>query len=195
MPSRASVINVDWANVALTAGAPKERREMPSSSGHRASRRERQSSGSSAVSRHVDECSSAVESVNATVEAYNEAAFRYFLQVEEKRFHRSNRRFALLLLDLRSGSGNVEPFDPALSKKLFTALGTCVRETDFLGWYCQGRVIGVACTQLDDTQGSTISEVVSDRFQKAMRGALPERIGSRVHMRSYFLPSNEADRS
>jgi hypothetical protein len=172
MTSRASVINFNWGNAAVTSGA----------------------AGSAAESRHLDECS-LVESVTSTVEAYNEAAFRYFLQVEEKRFQRSNRRFLLLLLDVSDEAGAAEPIDPSLSKKFFTALKPCVRETDICGWYRQGRVIGVVCTQLDDAQRATALNVVAGRFQKAMRDALPERIGSRIHVRSYFLPSSGADRS
>jgi hypothetical protein len=195
MPSRASAVKLNWGNVALTSGPATERQEAPAGGGQGSPRREGQAADPTRTSRHLDEGSCDVETVSATVEAYNEAAFRYFLQVEEKRFLRSNRKFLLLLVDLNGDSGAVEDFDPALGKKLFAALWPCVRETDFVGWYRQGRVIGVACTQLNDAQGATVSSVVADRFQKALRDALPEPIGSRVHVRSHFLPSNGADRS
>jgi hypothetical protein len=192
MQSRASVINFNWGNVALTSGSVRDRRETAGS--HAASPRDNEGSGSSSVTRHLDDCSD-VASETAAVEAYNEAAFRYFLQVEEKRFLRSNRRFLLLLVDVRDEAGSPEDLDPALSRKLFAALWPCVRETDFVGWYRQGRVVGVACTQVDDIQGATVASVVADRFQKAMREALPAEVGSGVHVRSYFLPSNGAERS
>ena len=194
MTSRASAINLNRGNTALSSVPPSERREAPSGSLSGAARRASQSADLTRASRHLDEQSS-VESVSSTVEAYKEAAFRYFLQVEEKRFLRSKRRFLLLLLDLNDESGSTEPIDPSISKKLFTALKPCVRETDFVGWYRQGRVIGVVCTQLDDTQGATVLNVVAERFQKAMRDALPQPVGDRVHVRSYFLPSNGTDRS
>jgi hypothetical protein len=195
MSSRASAVNLNWGNVALTSGRATERQEAPADAGQGSPRRESQAADSTRTSRHLDEGSCDVETVNATVEAYNEAAFRYFLQVEEKRFLRSNRKFLLLLLDLTGDSGTIEDFDPVLSKKVFAALWPCVRETDFVGWFRQGRVIGVACTLLDGTQGATASSVVAERFQKAMRDALPEPIGNRVNVRSYFLPSNSAERS
>ena len=173
-----------------TAGPGPERRELAGDG----SRRAGTSTSSVGKSRHVDDCAY-VDSTASTVDAYNEEAFRYFLQVEEKRFLRSNRRFLLLLLDVNNEAGNAEPYDPSLSKMLFEALKPCVRETDFVGWYRQGRVIGVACTQLEDSQGSAVVSVVADRFQRAMRGVLPDRAGSRVQVRSYFLPSSGADRS
>lgn len=186
MPSRASAINLNWGNVALTSGPGSERREPPSGSLSGTARRVGQPADATKGSRHLDEHSS-VESVTSTVEAYKEAAFRYFLQVEEKRFLRSNRRFLLLLLDLNDEPGSTEQIDPAIAKKLFTALKPCVRETDFVGWYRQGRVIGVVCTQLDETQGAAVLNVVAERFQKAMREALPEQVGDRVHVRSFFF--------
>jgi hypothetical protein len=194
MSSRASTFNVNWGNAALGSGPGSERREAPSGSLSRTARRANQSLDSTTKSRHLDEQSS-LESVTSTVEAYKEAAFRYFLQVEEKRYLRSNRRFLLLLLDLNDESESAEHIDPSISKKLFSALKPCVRETDFVGWYRQGRVIGVVCTQLDDTQEAIVLNVVAERFQTAMRNALPERVGSRVHVRSYFLPSSGSDRS
>jgi hypothetical protein len=194
MTSRASVINLNWEHAAVTSDPSSARRDAPADGADEASRRSSQSAGSAGGSRHLDECSG-VESVTPTVEAYNETAFRYFVQVEEKRFRRSNRRFLLLLLELHDQSGSAESIDPSLSRKLFTALSPCVRETDFVGWYRQGRIIGVVCTQLDDAQGGTVLNVVATRFQNAMREALPEQFGSRVQVRSYFLPSSGADRS
>ena len=192
--SRASVINLNWRHAAVTSEPSSAHREAPAGGAPEASGRSSQSAGSAEGSRHRDKCSS-VESVTSTVEAYNETAFRYFLQVEEKRFLRSNHRFLLLLLELNDQSGSIQSIDPSLSKKLFTALRPCVRETDFVGWYRQDRVIGVACTQLDDAQGATVLNVVTTRFQNAMREALPERVGNRVQVRSYLLPSSGADRS
>ncbi len=189
-------MNLNSGNAALTSGpgSESERREASAGRGSGACPRVNQPADSIGGSRHLDDCSS-VQSVTPTVEAYNETAFRYFLQVEEKRFLRSNRRFLLLLLDLNDEAGAAEVIDPSLSKKLFTALRPCVRETDFVGWYRQGRVIGVVCTQLDDSLGATVLNVVAGRFQKAMGDVLIERVGSRVHVRSYFLPSSGADRS
>jgi hypothetical protein len=193
MPSRASAINMNWANLALASGSAREGREAPSAGSPEASRRDTRIEAPPSVTRHLDD-SSTVDTVNAPGDAYNEAAFRYFLQVEERRFLRSSRRFLLLLLDVQGESGSAEDLDPVLSKRLFTALWPCVRETDFVGWYREGRVIGVACTHVDDTQGATVAGVVAGRFQNAMRDALPQ-VGGRVQVRSYFLPSNGADRS
>jgi hypothetical protein len=196
MTSRSSVINLNWGNATPSSDPASERRAASAGKGAAASRPDAQAADSARGSRHLDldDCAH-VESVTSTVEAYNEAAFRYLLDVEEKRFLRSNRRFLLLLLDVNNEAGAAEAFDPALSKKLFAALKPCVRETDFVGWYRQERVIGVVCTQLEDSQGATVLGVVAGRFQKAMRDALPERVGSRVQVRSFFLPSSGADRS
>lgn len=192
MQSRASVVSLNWGKMMPASDSVSDRRESASPGGSHNATHEL-GAAVSTVSRHLDACSD-LEAVNATVEAYNEAAFRYFLKVEEKRFLRSNKRFLLLLVDVRDGSGNAEDLDPAVGRKLFAALWPCVRETDFVGWYRQGRVIGVACTQVDEVQGAVFAGVVADRFQKAIQ-AVPEQLGSRVQMRSYFIPSSGAERS
>lgn len=194
MQSRASVINLNWGKAALTSGSVGDRCETPSAIGRQTSSRDVQVSAAPGVSRHPDTRSD-LESVSATVETYNEAAFRYFLKVEEKRFLRSNKRFLLLLVDVHDESGNLEDFDPLVGRKLLAALWPCVRETDFVGWYRQGSVIGVACTQVDDTQGAAMATMVAERYQKAMREALSEEAGNRLQVRSYFFPSNSAERS
>src|SRR3954469_12514236 len=194
MPSRASAFNSNWRNMALSSVSATERRAASSANSREAFRGDERVDGPSSVTRHLDDAST-VETANAPGDAYNEAAFRYFLQVEEKRFLRSNRRFLLLLIDVQGESGAAEDLDPALSKQLFTAVWPCVRETDFVGWYRQGRVIGVACTHVDDAQGTMVAGVVTGRFQNAMHEALPQRADRRVQVRSYFLPSNGGDRS
>jgi len=195
MPSRASVVNLSWGQLGPTYGKSSERFAAPAGSSGDSVRRERQFADPDAGLGQLDEEPCDVESSSSTVDAYNEVAFRYFLNVEEKRFRRSNHRFLLLLVELNRQSGDGGQFEPALSKKLFAALSPCVRETDFIGWYRQAQVIGVVCTQLDDTQGTNVSDVMVDRLQKAMRDEFPKDIADRMHVRSYFLPSNGVNRS
>jgi hypothetical protein len=193
MPSRASVVNLNWGYGASTYGQPSAR-FAASTGSNREAQGERQSTDSDGLVTQLDEESFEVESSSSTIEAYNEVAFRYFLGVEEKRFIRSNHRFLLFLLELNDSESGAF-FEPALSKKVFAALSPCVRETDFMGWYRQAQVIGVVCTQLDDRQGTDVSGVVVGRFQSAIRDVFPIEIADRMNMRSYFLPSNGANRS
>lgn len=120
-------------------------------------------------------------------QAYNEATFRYFLSAERGRSERSNRPFALLLVDLKKQPGERDQFDPELAERLFMALSLCLRETDFLGWYHEGRVAGAILTQLSDDTRTQVTGQLLQRFRELQDGFLAE-CADRLRMRMYHLP-------
>jgi hypothetical protein len=126
---------------------------------------------------------------------YNEEAFRYFLQLERKRSNRSHRRFLLLLVDLKKETGLTVRFDSSTDQKLFSALCPCLRETDFIGWYRQGRVASAVLTQLEDTPGTQVSDLVVERVREALGQSLPSDLADRVQVRAYQVPSKSNGRS
>src|SRR5713226_6611484 len=68
-------------------------------------------------------------------EAYNEEAFQYFLEIERKRSEISNRPFLLMLIEFNRHPAGINPeIDLVTSGTLFSILGRCLRETDFIGW-------------------------------------------------------------
>jgi hypothetical protein len=121
-------------------------------------------------------------------QAYNEEAFRYFLEIERKRSELSQHPFLLLLIDLKKDAGYGERMDD-VSPKLFAALSLCVRDTDFIGWYRSNRVAGAVLTQHGDTGGHDIPEVVGQRVSASLRKALPSHVADRVQVRVYQLPA------
>jgi hypothetical protein len=125
-------------------------------------------------------------------EAYNEEAFRYFLELERKRSEVSSRPFLLLLIDLKKQAGwDSEPsINYAIADKLFSALSTCLRETDFVGWYREGRVAGAVLTQHTETAAGGVPDLVSPRVVVALQHALSEAVASRLQVRVYQLPAN-----
>src|SRR4029453_4452403 len=74
-------------------------------------------------------------------QAYNEEAFRYFLEIERKRSEASGRPLLLLLVDLVSQSGfDAAPgIDHTTADRVLSALALSLRETDFVGWHLEGR--------------------------------------------------------
>ncbi len=81
---------------------------------------------------------------DGAAQAYNEEAFRYFLEIERKRSESSTRPLLLLLVDVR---GADDVIDQATATQLFAGLAGCLRETDFVGWYRENLVIGAVLTQ------------------------------------------------
>jgi hypothetical protein len=106
--------------------------------------------------------------------AYGEEAFHYFLELERRRSEVSRRPFLLMLIDFRKHPGVEPPLDHSTAGKLFTALSHCLRETDFTGWYREGRVAGAVLTQHDAPGGDDLSHVVQQR----VCGELEKQLGA-----------------
>ena len=97
-------------------------------------------------------------------EAYNEEAFHFLLSIERKRYERSNRPFALALIELESKSGQSDRMHPAISACVFDGLTRSLRETDVIGWYREGRIVGAMLTQLGDGAPADVSRELTARM-------------------------------
>jgi hypothetical protein len=120
--------------------------------------------------------------------AYNQEAFRYFLANERKRSELSNRPFLLLLVDLQQPQLNGRIQAPVASK-LFAGLVTCLRDTDVIGWYHEGRVAGAVLTHVEDAQSIDVSGEIRGRVTRLLSAALPAAIAARLQVRVYQLPA------
>ena len=127
--------------------------------------------------------------------AYNEETFQLFLAIERKRSERSNRSFLLLLLDLKKQPGADVDIAPLVAARLFSGLTLCLRETDFVGWYREGRVVGAVLTQFEDAPGPEIAHVIGQRLRGALRGGLPSDPLHRLQVRVYRRPPSLKYRS
>jgi len=116
--------------------------------------------------------------------AYNEEAFQYFLEIERKRSEHSNRPFLLMLVDF----SKPPRIDGVTADRLFSVLSECLRDTDFIGWYREGRVAGAVLTQHGEADGDDLSEVVRQRIAAALRRALPIDLARQLQTRVYQIP-------
>jgi hypothetical protein len=128
-----------------------------------------------------ERCSCGVALNGRRGQAYNEEAFRYFWALERERCRRSGRPFLLVLVDLEDPQENGR-IDPPVASKLFSALRLCLRETDFMGWYREGRVAAAVLTELGD--GPTdVCRLVGQRIRAVLRDGLPSDVARRLHVR------------
>ena len=67
-------------------------------------------------------------------QAYNEAAFRYFLDADRRRVERSGRSIILVLASIRQSPGRAARLPDATAAAFFAGLAAGVREVDFVGW-------------------------------------------------------------
>lgn len=120
--------------------------------------------------------------------AYNQEAFRYFLTNERKRSELSNRPFLLLLVDLQQPQLNGRIQSPVASK-LFAGLSACLRDTDLIGWYHEGRVAGAVLTHVEDASSTDVSADIRGRVTSLLCASLPAAIATRLQVRVYQLPA------
>jgi hypothetical protein len=120
-------------------------------------------------------------------QAYNEEAFRYFLDIERKRAARAQRPVVLLLLDLRQLLSSDSPIDPLVIAKLFSGLWQCLRETDVVGWFREDCIAGAVLTQLDSSPGPNVSQAIRQRVSGGIGAGLPQHIARRLRVRVYLL--------
>jgi hypothetical protein len=77
-----------------------------------------------------------------------------------------------------------------IADKLFSALSRCLRETDFIGWYREGRVAGAVLTQHGEADGDDLSDVVRVRIGAALRQRLPSDLARQLQARVYQIPTH-----
>ena len=140
----------------------------------------------SPIREELDQCSCGLAREGGAGQAYNEEAFRYFMDIERKRSEISSRPLLLLLVDLKQLRMK-KPIQPALAGKLFSALWLCLRETDFIGWYREGRVAGAVLTQRAEMAGTDLSRQVRERVTRVMSERLPKAVADRLQVRIYQL--------
>jgi hypothetical protein len=132
----------------------------------------------------LEPCACALVPAATPAHVYNEEAFRYFLEIERKRSELSNRPFLLLLLDLKKRD-SASDIDATTADRLFGALSTCLRDTDFIGWYRARAVVGAVLTQHADGLGVEAQEAVRRRVVDVVAQRVSRQIVERVQVRVY----------
>jgi hypothetical protein len=119
-------------------------------------------------------------------EALNELAFHFLLEIERKRFQRSEQPYALLLIDLNVANDGAARIDEALSARVFDALASALRETDVIGWYRERRIVGALLTHLDHGSVVEVCNRLSERIIRSLHERLPLAVAARVVVRRQF---------
>jgi hypothetical protein len=96
--------------------------------------------------------------------------FRKALSIEQKRAERSERRFVLMLIDTRKAL-QAEGGDAMLAG-ISTAPSASTRETDLHGWYNDGAVIGVLCTEIGTGDMPSILSALRSKVDAAFQEKL-----------------------
>jgi lipopolysaccharide/colanic/teichoic acid biosynthesis glycosyltransferase len=102
----------------------------------------------------------------------HEAAFVQMLRFERRRAERSGKKFMLVLIgskDFLAGSGDL------LVDNLTSAIYSCTRETDVLGWYERDVTLGLLMTEIGKVDESTVSTIMQKISLSIQRVVSPDR--------------------
>jgi hypothetical protein len=115
--------------------------------------------------------------------AYNERAFRYLLTSESKRSERSGHSFNILLIYSTDKQGLIVQMDRDVADTVVKALFRTLRETDYIGWYLKGRIVGGILTILGQDSAVELSVRVQQRLTEMLRVKLRVEEHSRLQIR------------
>ena len=122
---------------------------------------------------------------------YNEQAFQYLLDIERRRAESARRPFLLMLLECDDAQTGPASGSGVTPERLFPIVCRSLRETDFVGWYRQGAVVGATLTQ-DGRKGTEhATQIVRERIVKAFGTELPSELVSQLRLRLYEVMGDD----
>ena len=122
---------------------------------------------------------------------YNEPAFQYLLEIERRRAKSTQRPFLLMLIDGGDAASGQVSGGAVAPERLFPIVCRSVRETDFVGWYRQGAILGATLTQDGRSGTKHASRIVRDRMIQALGQDLPSEHASQLRLRLYEVQSHD----
>lgn len=115
-----------------------------------------------------------------------ENVFHSMLTLERRRAERSRKPFVLMLLDANLENGTAEEI-------LIHAVEVVVatkRETDLVGWYRQGAILGIIFTEVNLEGERPITETLRDKIQTAFIKHLGRDRAGRIAISTHLFPEN-----
>jgi hypothetical protein len=113
-----------------------------------------------------------------------EEAFHKFIEVEGLRAKRSRMSFVLMLLNV-DNVDHTGPLQTTILSRVVSSLSVSTRETDVVGWYETGQILGVLFSEISAEKQEHVAQVLRMKIAKAINEKLgivrASRIGLSVH--------------
>ncbi len=115
--------------------------------------------------------------------------FHTLLTIERRRAERSRKQFVLMLFDAhalletRPGEKLVQQIIPIISSS--------TRETDLIGWYKEGVILGVIFTEVNVDGENPITEVLHSKVVNALHEELDREIAANLIVSVHLFPESQ----
>jgi len=106
------------------------------------------------------------------VGAYPEEVFQGLVHSESKRSKRSGHVCRILLIYRTNAEGLTEPLGSEVADKTISILSSNSRDTDYIGWYRQDRILGVLLTALQPESARERCDSLMARLVDRLRSVL-----------------------
>jgi hypothetical protein len=108
------------------------------------------------------------------------------LTLERQRAERSRRPFVLMLLDAHFETGSAAGI---LQHAVDVILAT-KRETDLVGWYKEGVIVGVIFTEVNMNVNESVTETLHSKIEAAIIKHLGPEKAARIFFSLHVFPEN-----
>ena len=114
------------------------------------------------------------------------SVFESMLMLERQRAERSRRPFVLMLLDAHMETGGASGI---LTQTVDVILAT-KRETDLVGWYKEGAIVGVIFTEVNMNVNQSVTEMLHSKIETAIRKHLGPEKAAKIFFSLHVFPEN-----
>jgi len=118
-----------------------------------------------------------------------EQIFHSMLTLERRRAERSGNSFVLMLLDAGAFAGTET--SGHLMSQVASVLLKSTRETDLVGWYKNGRVLGVIFTETSLEFKNSITEILRSKVVNALHDELSREATSNLVVTVHLFPESQ----
>jgi lipopolysaccharide/colanic/teichoic acid biosynthesis glycosyltransferase len=118
-----------------------------------------------------------------------EETFHNMLTLERRRAQRSRKPFILMVLEA-GASVEAEAGDHLLSL-VTSALLKSTRETDLVGWYKKGVILGVIFTEISLEYATPITEILRAKVVSAIQNELSSKVISKLVVTVHLFPEDQ----
>ena len=121
----------------------------------------------------------------------HEDAFVSMLYLERRRAERAQKRFVLMLVDVKRAIG--DSHKNRTLAKVTNAILSVTRETDIVGWYLEDHLIGVIGTEVGKAKPKTVKGRMLEKVSAAFVEALPAESVSQITVSFHFFPEEREE--
>jgi lipopolysaccharide/colanic/teichoic acid biosynthesis glycosyltransferase len=118
----------------------------------------------------------------------SEESFHCMLTLERRRAERSRKPFVLMLLDATTVTKD-KTGDRFISRVISVLLKS-TRETDFVGWFENGSMLGVIFTEISLECENPITDILRSKITTALQDGLRPEITSNLVITLHLFPQN-----